>query len=125
MLVAQPAIKELVVEKTCSAMGGTSKREGRVSIEGGLTMGVLYDLVYDQVKVMFTSVIMEWGTDEDEEGVRGLGGKREMGEVRMLIRHTVQCTIGCPPMVGSEFESEAFKPLDIKFGESARISRHR
>jgi hypothetical protein len=124
MLVAQPAIKELVVEKTCSAMGGTSKREGRVSIEGGLTMGMLYDLVYDQVRVMFTSVVMEWGTDEDEEGVRGLGGKREIGEVRMLIRHTVQCTIGDPPMVGSEFESEAFKPLDIEFGEWVRISRH-
>ena len=125
MLVAQPPIKELVVVKTrCAMRGRSSKREGRVSIEGGLTMGLLYDLAYDQVRVGITSVVMEWGKDEDEEGVRGLEGKREIGQVKMLIQHIVQCMVGGAPRVGSEFKSEAFKPLDIEFGEWVRISRH-
>lgn len=89
-----------------------------MKVEEGARMGMLYDLAFWAVKRsdMTFGVVWEMGDGDREER-----GDRREREVKMIVKHTVQCVRNMTPRLGSEFKSEAYEKLDIEFSQGEKI----
>ena len=131
MLVAQPPRTSLKVVYTSEGMMGASKKNGRLEVEGGLKMGLLYDVVQASLVIPTTVFAVLWGVDppEKEQGVYGIGSAclesdgenarpvtEPKADITLDLRNVQQCCVD-EPGLGPEFSSEGYESVDFNYGE--------
>jgi hypothetical protein len=103
MLLCQPPVHVLLIEKNRYSMGGDWHQEGSINFEDGVRMGFVYDRAYEVVRRPISAFSMNWDGGEEDA-------------VTLITHFTTQCESGMCDDVGSEFCSEAFeKGLEIEF----------
>ncbi|KAF7854562.1 hypothetical protein EAF04_010371 [Stromatinia cepivora] len=155
MLVVQPAAREIIVDAETSSMGGVSGGEARITVEGGVRMGMLFDYVWMVVAEPISGFGFDWRGvrglkgdaegDVDGGGDWGGGGHGEIfkylgrgwrgrgskgmgnwdGRVRLMTRHTRQC---CPSDVDALMQrvvSEGYRNWDVKWKRIEVQEEHR
>ncbi|KAJ6584380.1 hypothetical protein B0H19DRAFT_1104882 [Mycena capillaripes] len=122
MLVAQPPARTMGVIERCHDRGGDSERRGVLRVateldsEGGLRMGVLYDIVLPLINRTDSSFCIRWhsdtGLDESQEQ------EEEKGGLTLTAIFTAACIRGRPgPFRDQLFYSEGAKSVEIEFGK--------
>jgi hypothetical protein len=103
MLLCQPPVHVLSIEKNWYSMGGKKRQEVSIHFEDGARMGLVYDRAYEAVRRPISAFSMNWD-----------GGKEDA--VILITHFTTQCESDLDEDVGREFCSEAFeKELEIEF----------
>ena len=103
MLPCQPAMRVFEVEGK-SIQNGIFESNGRARFEGGVKMGCLYDLAFEDVRKHVSSFWIRWKeTRWDEVGGEGKE-EREQEKITMV---TLYYGPGMPRGIEEEFQSEA------------------
>ena len=131
MLVAQPPRTALAIMDTSDGMGGVAKRTGRLEVEEGLKMGLLYDLVQASVGIPTTMFAVLWGVDRPEQEQANYGIKtvrlgsdekypKDLMEskagITLDLRNIQQCCVD-ESRLGPEFRSEGYEDVKIDYSE--------
>jgi hypothetical protein len=103
MLLCQPPIHVLSIERHWHSMGGEKLQQRSTHFEDGVRMGLVYDRVYEAVRRPITTFSMNWDAGEEDA-------------VILITHFTTQCESEVEADVGREFCSDAFeKGLEIEF----------
>ncbi|KAJ6584376.1 hypothetical protein B0H19DRAFT_1104870 [Mycena capillaripes] len=113
MLVVQPPARMMRVMERCHSRRGDSKRRGVLRVddlEGGLRMGVLYDLVVPLVDREESSFCTRWHCDADID-------KGEEGDLTLTVGFTAMCIQGRPGEFrdDEQFYCEGAEAVEIEF----------
>jgi hypothetical protein len=103
MLLCQPPVHVLSIERNLYSMGGHRRYDGSIHFKDGVRMGLVYDRAYEVVRRPVSAFSMNWD-----------GGKEDA--VILITHFTQQCESELDDDVGREFCSEAFETgLKIEF----------
>jgi hypothetical protein len=103
MLLCQPTVHVLSIERHWYSMGGEKCQEGSINFEDGVRMGLVYDRAYETARRPVSAFSMNWDGGEEDA-------------VILITHFTTQCESELDDDVGREFCSEAFeKGLEIEF----------
>lgn len=96
MLLTQPPVTSLGIVKSASARHGISEYKGEIVLEGGIKMGLLFDLVEMHMINCspVSSFALRWHKLLDEQEETVLEPNETKHHITLYTSYTVQCTIG-------------------------------
>lgn len=123
MLVTQPPIRSLGIVKSASTQGGTFENTGKIILESGIKMGLMFDLVEMHMISCspVSSFALQWHIILDKDQKEDVLEEEKMeNHVTLYLSYTVQCAIGT---MGRGFRAEDPKGRDPIYGRGRPIRR--